>query len=315
MSLVRVFVVEDYLPFQRFVCSTLANAPELQVVGQVSDGLQAVQKAEELQPDLILLDIGLPIMNGIEAARRIRRLSPQSKIIFVSQESSADVAREAFRLGALGYVVKERAGSELLPAVEAVRQGRQFISQGLSDHGFAHVVESLRKHEVQFYSDDEACLSDFTAFIRTALEAGKAAIAVVTDSRRAGLLHELQRHGIDTAAAAEQGQLILLDVAHALAQFMGDAGPDRERFFSTVEPLILRAAARHKELVVFGEAVGILSLAGKVEAAIELEVLWNELARKHFFHLFCAYPMTDELKGEPYARICAEHTGVLALQL
>jgi DNA-binding NarL/FixJ family response regulator len=127
----RVLVVDDYEPFRRFVCSTLGTRPELQIVGEASDGLEAVHKAGELQPDLIVLDIGLPTLNGIEAARRIRKLSPESKILFVSQESSADVVQEALSLGALGYVVKTHAGSELLAAVGAVRQGRQFVRSGL----------------------------------------------------------------------------------------------------------------------------------------------------------------------------------------
>ena len=132
MSSVRVLVVEDFEPFRRFVCSRVGDSSELQVICEVSDGLEAVQKAEELQPDLILLDIGLPNLNGIEAARRIRKLSPQSKILFVSQESSADVIEEALSLGAMGYVIKAHAGSELLVAMEAVRDGRQFVSSGAS---------------------------------------------------------------------------------------------------------------------------------------------------------------------------------------
>jgi len=124
VSSIRVLVVEDYEPFRRFVCSTLDKIPGLHVVGVASDGLEGVQKAEELQPDLVLLDIGLPTLNGIEAGRRIRTLSPKSKIIFVTQESSPDVVQEVLSLGALGYVVKARAGSELLAAVEEVREGR-----------------------------------------------------------------------------------------------------------------------------------------------------------------------------------------------
>ena len=85
MSSVRVLVVEDFEPFRRFVCSTVGDSSELQVICEVSDGLEAVQKAKELQPDLILLDIGLPNLNGIAAARQIRKLSPQSKILFVSR--------------------------------------------------------------------------------------------------------------------------------------------------------------------------------------------------------------------------------------
>jgi DNA-binding NarL/FixJ family response regulator len=139
---VRVLVVDDYEPFRRFVCSTLRKRPEFQVVGEASDGLEAVHKSEELQPDLIVLDLGLPNLNGIEAARRIRQLSPGSKILFLSQESSTDVVREALSSGALGYLVKTQAGSELLPAVDAVLQGREFLGSGFSDNHFARVTDT-----------------------------------------------------------------------------------------------------------------------------------------------------------------------------
>jgi DNA-binding NarL/FixJ family response regulator len=125
---VRVLIVEDFIPFRQFVCSKLATKPELQVVGEASDGLESVQKAEGLKPGLILLDIGLPSLNGIEAARQIRKLSPESKIIFVSQESSADVIQEALSLGGWGYVLKTRAESDLLAAIDAVLRGKQFVS-------------------------------------------------------------------------------------------------------------------------------------------------------------------------------------------
>jgi len=130
-STVRVLVVDDYEPFRRFVRSTLEKRPDWQVIGEASDGLEAVQKAEELQPDLIVLDIGLPKLNGIEAARRIRKLFPQSKILVLTQESSADVMQEVLGLGVLGYVVKARAGSDLLAAVKAVLLGKHFVSRSV----------------------------------------------------------------------------------------------------------------------------------------------------------------------------------------
>jgi DNA-binding NarL/FixJ family response regulator len=131
VSAVRILVVEDFEPLRLFICSMLAKNPEFQVVGEVSDGMEAVCKAEELQPNLILLDVGLPTLDGIEAARHIRELSPESKIIFVSQESSADVVQEAISLGAWGYVVKTRAASDLLAAVQAVCEGKRFVSREL----------------------------------------------------------------------------------------------------------------------------------------------------------------------------------------
>ena len=127
----RVLVVDDFKKFRQFVCSTLGKDPRLQVVGEASDGLEAVHKAQELQPDLIVLDLSLPTLNGLEAAQQIHKLAPQCKILFLSQEFSAELVQEALRSGAIGYVVKARAAIDLLAAVQAVLQGRQFISDGL----------------------------------------------------------------------------------------------------------------------------------------------------------------------------------------
>jgi DNA-binding NarL/FixJ family response regulator len=133
-SSIRLLVVDDYEPFRRFVCSTLRKRP-FQIVGEASDGVAAVRQAEELKPDLILLDIGLPRLNGLQAAQEIQKLSPDSKIIFVSQESSPEVVQEALSLGARGYVAKTRAASDLLAAVEAVLEGKRFVSSGLTASG------------------------------------------------------------------------------------------------------------------------------------------------------------------------------------
>jgi DNA-binding NarL/FixJ family response regulator len=119
-SSIQVLLVDDYEPFRRFVCSMLNGIRELQVVGEAADGVEAVNKAGELRPDLALLDVGLPGLNGIEVARRIRKLVPECQIVFLSLESSTDVIAEALELGALSYILKERIGSELLPVVEAV---------------------------------------------------------------------------------------------------------------------------------------------------------------------------------------------------
>ena len=125
---VRVLVVEDFVPFRQFILSTLAAKPDINVVGEVSNGFAAVSKSLELQPDLILLHIGLPGLDGINAARQIRSLAPNSKVIFLSQESSADIVQEALSLGARGYVLKIKAASELLRALEAVLLGKTFVS-------------------------------------------------------------------------------------------------------------------------------------------------------------------------------------------
>ena len=140
--LVRVLVADDFVPWRRLLHSILQEKPELSVICEVSDGLEAVQKARELQPDLILLDIGLPTLSGIEAARQIRTIAPKAKILFVSENYSMDIARSTLNAGGSGYVIKSDAGSELLPAIEAVFLGRRFVSARLTTQSISGVTST-----------------------------------------------------------------------------------------------------------------------------------------------------------------------------
>jgi len=235
---VRVLVVDDYGPWHGFVSTMLRNGPEREIIGHVSDGLEAVEQAQQLQPDLILLDIGLPTLNGIEAARRIRHLSPKSKILFVSENRSADIAWEALSTGAGGYVVKSNAARELLPAMNAVLRGGRFVSAGLAggnttDPNDEQAHDHLRletlpdreadgevtHHEVNFYLDDEAFVIGFGRFIESTLRNGNAVIVLATELHRSAILQRLRRKGVDVDAAVEEKRYVALDVAHSLPTF------------------------------------------------------------------------------------------------
>jgi DNA-binding NarL/FixJ family response regulator len=325
-SSVRILVVDDYEPFRRFVCATLRKSPELLVIGEASDGLEAVQKAEELQPDLIVLDIGLPTLDGIEAARRIRKLSPESKIVFMSQESSADVVQEALALGALGYVVKAHAGSEVLAAVEAVLENRQFISGGLSGHFFTDASDSqalltspvprktkiTRSHEVEFYSDDEAFVVGFGRFIQAALEVGGAVIVVATYAHRESLLRRLREHGVDILTALEQGRYASLDVAATLSTFMVNDLPDPVCFLEVVSDLIASAARSTPggRVAICGECGSTLWAQGHADAAIQVEQLCNQIAKRYEMDILCGFSLSGfyhEEDKEIFEKICREY--------
>jgi len=293
--------------------------PELQVICEASDGPEAVLKAEELKPDLIVLDIGLPKLNGIEAARRIRQLSPSSKIVFLSLHNSPDVVQGALSTGALGYVRKTDARSELLPAVDAVLRGKQFVSSSLKGHEFIDTSgeKAPHRHEVQFYSDDAVFLDTFARFIAVALKAGAAAIVVATESHREALALRLKTLGVDVDAATQQGTYIQLDVAKALSTFMVNDMPDAARFFEVVGGLFEAAAkaakGEHSRVVACGECSPLLWVQGKPDAAIRLEQLWDEVATTFEVDTVCGYAFSSfhgEEDKHVFLSICAEHSAV-----
>jgi len=281
---IRVLVAEDYPPFRRFLASTMQNTPELQIICEVEDGPEAVQKAGLLQPEVVVLDIGLPRLNGIESARQIRNISPKSKILFVSQESSADIVQAALETGAKGYVVKVDAGRELIPALQAVLRDEIYVSKSLSgydltnvpDRSASHAVEmrhdsetrrqlglqSTRHHEVGFYSDDRSLLDGYTRFIAPVLKSGNAAIVIATESHRKTLLARLQAYGLDMSAAIEQGRYIALDNAETIATFLVNDLPDPVRFSKVTKDLIARTVksvdGEHTRIAACGECAPLL---------------------------------------------------------
>lgn len=140
--MVEILVVEDYEPFRRHVSSMICEHSELRVICEASDGLEGVQRAGELQPDLVLLDIGLPRLSGIEAARKIRSGTPHALIVFLTQECATEVVSEAFNLGARGYIVKLDVRRDLLIGINAVVRGEMFVSSSLATPDFLKFTDT-----------------------------------------------------------------------------------------------------------------------------------------------------------------------------
>ncbi len=124
MHSVRVLIVDDFAEWRQFVCRAVGEITDLQIIAEASDGEEAVQKAKDLKPDLVVLDIGVPRLNGIEVAREIRKLCPECRIIFLTENLSKDVTEECFRAGANGYVVKSAAADDLISAINAAVKGK-----------------------------------------------------------------------------------------------------------------------------------------------------------------------------------------------
>ena len=131
-SSVSVLVVDDFEQWRKAVCAALRTNLGLHIFEEAADGLEAVQKAQAMQPDLVVLDIGLPTLNGIEVAQHIKRISAKSKVVFLTENRFLDITEAALQDGASGYVMKSAFASEMIPAIKAVLEGKQFLSARLT---------------------------------------------------------------------------------------------------------------------------------------------------------------------------------------
>jgi DNA-binding NarL/FixJ family response regulator len=295
-----ILVVEDHPQFRHLVCTELQQRAEFEIF-EAADGLEGVQKAVELQPDLVLLDIGLPKLHGFEVAKQIRTHAPNARLLFMSQESSADIVRKALGLGAHGYIQKLSAGTDLLPAIDAVLDGQRFVSRSVA---FTEPADAPapRRHEILFCSDDAAVVDGFTRYIAAALNAGDAAIVLVTESHRTRLLQELRTQGVDIDGATERG---------TYRSFDADVAPDPVRFLEAIDGVraaAAKAGKAHPRVAFCGERAGRLWAAGRTAEAVQLEQLCSELA--HDVDILCAYPVPYSNDNQALARICAEHTAI-----
>ncbi len=294
----RILVVEDHASFRNLICTALQR-PEFQIV-EAGDGAEAVQQAKERQPHLVLLDINLPKLNGFEVATRIRRLVPHARLLFMSQESSPDFVRKAFSVGANGYIHKPRAGTDLLPAIDAVLSWPAIRQQQCCAFAEPADPPAPRRHEILFCPDDAASIEGFARFIGAALNAGDGALALVTESHRPRLLQRLRAQGVDIDGAIARG---------TYRSFDADEAPDPDRFLEAVTG-VRQAAARSgtadPRVAFCGDRAGRLWAAGRTAEAAQLEQFCNELAQD--VDILCIYPVPYTKDDQALACICAEHT-------
>lgn len=312
-----MLVVDDFTFFRELIAGKVRQLRAVQQIFEAEDGLEAVAKAEELRPDLILLDIGLPNLNGIEAAKLIRRCSPNSKIIFVSQESSPEVVRRAFEVAGDGYVVKVDIGRDLVASIKTVLSGRKFLGPRFAGHHFFENTDEsheIHRHEMLVYSDDLAFFDGFTQFVGRRLMGGKAVVVLATEQHRNGLLSRLQQFGVDIGSVLNQRRYVALDAAETLKAVLVNGVPDEELFSRKTAELILGVAEGAKvetsRIAACGECAPLL----RGEASIQLERMWNKAIRQYNVEVFCGYSLQclEGLGSETSQRISAEHSALIS---
>ena len=271
---------------------------------QASDGVEALQKAEDHQPDLILLDIGLPRLDGIEVAKRVGGVAPLAKILFVTVESDPELIQEALRLGALGYIHKSSMEHDLLPAIYAAVAGERYVSQTL-DPSKRTNHELRHRHDIIFSSEDELLQDSLARFLAAALKSGDAAIVWATESHLDTLRQRLQVRGVEVDAAIQAGTYIAADAAEAA---------DAARIALVIEGLSMAASRAGKKLprvVACGERAGRLWAEGRIDEALRIEQLFNELLKsRDDLDVLCVYPLPHRHDGKSFSRVCEGHSAI-----
>ena len=330
---IRILVVDDYQPWLRVVRSAIERQEGLLIVGEASDGLQAVAQAQELQPDLILLDIGLPKLNGIEAARRIRQLLPRSRVLFLTENQSPELAEHVLHECAGGYLIKAYAARELQVAIETVLQGKQFVCSALADRVLVHsaerciqaspitpqpraeILKAKTRHEVAFYGNDEELVNGFSRQIESDLRIGNPVVVIASQPHRAGILQRLAADGIDVEAATAEARYSAWDNIETLSSIMAGDLPD-ETLCTAAVARVMSTVAKSTDatrVAIVGECAPVLLAQGNVEGAIRLEQLWDQITRNYAADTLCGYVggTTPQRNSQAVIeRICAEHSAV-----
>ena len=312
-ALHRVLVVEDHEPFRRVLCDLLRERADVLIVGEAADGLEAVRQAEALRPDVVMLDIGLPTLSGLDAAVRIRAKAADVRLMFVTNETSLEVVEQAFKRGAHGYVYKPRMSRDVLRVFDAITRGGGFVSGGLERVAQGDSLASHR-HDLLFCSSDAALVDAFSRFMAGVLSEGNVVIALVTDAHDISLRHRLQASP-GLASAIGERRYMPVNINELLAQVMVNGAPDPTRFLDTIGELVIeaarRATGRRPTVAAVNECTPTVWVHGYLEAAIQLERLWDEMAKSRQMDILCAYPLTAREEHVQAVRtLCAQHTAV-----
>jgi CheY-like chemotaxis protein len=289
------------------VSSLLRSRADVQVVGEAQDGFEAIERAAELNPDVIFMDIHLPGMNGFRAARIIGQRLPFVRILFLSHEiPSPAVLREVSSIGAMGFVHKIHIQRYLGPALDAALARRRFITGGINR------LPGARKplgHCVQFWSSEDVFIEQFAWYFSSALKAGDAAMFSGTEAHRKELAARFQAEGIDVEEAIRQKIYIPIDSPTVVSRLLNT---DREEFIRGMIEVVESAAKASKSgrIAIGGEGSNLLCSGGHVEIAMQTEQLTNDIfGTRTDVDILCGYPLPSE-NDSVFHDVCAKHSSI-----
>lgn len=305
-------MVDDHPDVLASVSKLLAT--DFDVVGVATDGQAAVESARQAEPDLIVMDVAMPRLDGFQAVRALRRTGSPAKVVFLSMHESDEYVLEAFESGGQGFVLKTRVQSDLASALDQVHAGRLFVP---SLKSLFYIADGAGGHAVQLHRNGEAFLDGVGDFFHLALQRGDATCLIATEAVRAGVRMRLRERGWDLDSSSQNGRHLVVDASEALDRFMRDDVPDPNRLAEIAAELdqfrLSAAEGPVSRLTIFGEMAGVLSLRGNSHAVVELERTWAQLTDHLPFLTLCGYSTAcfdEEMHANLFSGVCAEHWAV-----
>jgi len=314
-----VLVVDDYEPWRRRVAAELDKSSRWQIIGELEDGVDAVREARALKPDIILLDIGLKTLNGVEAARRVRADDPGARILMLTGQNSPDIAEVALGAGASGYLLKHEAGGKIVLAMEAVMAGAHFLSPGLPadvlDRSRKPSGASTHRHDAVFRSDEAGLVDDYARFAEAALAARQPVVAVAPRARLDKLQQRLESRGVPVAGHVRDGSYVAIEME--VETLMPDGRCDEDAIRRSAAEIVetaTRNASPDRRVAMCGEVAPQLWRSDRADETVRVERIWDEITRAMGIDLFCGYLVdaarVAEREYAVFRDICAAHRTV-----
>jgi DNA-binding NarL/FixJ family response regulator len=292
----RVLLADDDAGILKAISRTLAT--EFEVVATVTDGRKALDAVPRLDPDVVVLDISMPGLNGFQTAEELKRLGSRAKIVFLTMHQGDHFVSKAIRCGAMGYVLKTLASSDLTPALQHALAGRRYLPSLTP-----LVMTGADTHAVQFCGDDSSGLDEVAAVLSSAFHRGDIVATALIESNRDALAVRMEERGWNLADVGRQGRYLVFDAEEAATRIMRAGRPHRDTIAEMVAALEsarrASAAGPRSHLTIVGEMSAVLCRRGSPEAALELERFWDELTRSLPILTICTYPTG-----------CFDHDGV-----
>jgi CheY-like chemotaxis protein len=291
------------------VCRELAN--DFDVVATAADGRQALSAAQRLEPDLVVLDITMPELDGFQTLRELKRLKSRAKIVFLTMHGEDEHIMEALRCGANGYVLKIRARSDLTAALNHVHAGRFFLPTPSPLALGGHLG-----HILQFYVDDDHFLDSASRFLSTALGCGDTVGVNLNAAHRLGIAQRLSAQGWDVTRIKQQGRYVEFDIADVLSRIMREDRLDAVSLAAIIDDVerarLTSPQGPHCRMTLCGTLAGWLYASGRVDMATELERIWHDRTRGLPFLTLCPYPLAPcaGLPSKLCLDVCDHHSVV-----